>query len=308
MLRADCAAVIPTTGPSPAAAHALPVSVSTWVLPDPAGALMTETRLPSVRTDSAAAAWSSRSPVRVRGACCVWRAAGQRVVELREVGAEGARGLRAGQARRAARACLREHAFFHGQLRAGGVPGAAVALVDAAPVGAQQAARDFGWLGCFQADHWLELRAQRAVGQVLQQRGGRGGVHSGAGQDPAEVLDHIGAGPGALFLLRERDRFLRRAGQLELGEDRAFCAVRVRGGAAGCAVPHRRRDRRQAHAERARELVGPARVRLRDIQRAVLGVACREVGRLARGARVRAGTACVRSAARTARRGRAGRR
>ena len=189
---------------------------------------------------------------------CVWRVAGQRVVELRRVGAEGARGLRAGQARRAARACLREHAFFHGQLRAGGVPGAAVALVDAAPVGAQQAARDFGWLGCFQADHWLELRAQRAVGQVLQQRGGRGGVHSGAGQDPAQVLDHIRAGPGALFLLRERDRLLRRAGQLELGEDRAVCAVRVRGGAAGCAVPDRRRDRRQAHAERARELVRPS--------------------------------------------------
>ena len=86
--------------------------------------------------------------------CC---AAGQRVVELGRVGAEGARGLRAGQARRAARACLREHAFFHGQLRAGGVPGAAVPLVDAAPVGAQQAARDFGWLGCFQADHRFEL-------------------------------------------------------------------------------------------------------------------------------------------------------
>ena len=69
MLRADCAAVIPTTGPSPVAAQARPVSVSTQVLPDPAGALMTETRLPSVRTDSAAAAWSSRSPVCVRGAC-----------------------------------------------------------------------------------------------------------------------------------------------------------------------------------------------------------------------------------------------
>ena len=34
----------------------LAASVSTYVLPDPAGALITETRLPSVRTDSAAAA------------------------------------------------------------------------------------------------------------------------------------------------------------------------------------------------------------------------------------------------------------
>jgi hypothetical protein len=209
----------------------------------------------------------------------VWRAAGQRVVELREVGAEGARGLRAGQPRRAARAGLREHAFFHDQLRAGGVPGAAVALIDTAPVGAQQAARNFGWLGCFQADHWLELRGQRPVGQVLQQRGGRSGVHSGAGQDPAQVLDDIRAGPGALVLLRERNRLLRRARQLELGEDRALCAVRVRG-AAGSAVPDRWRDRRQAHAERARELDRPARVRLRDIHRAVLRVARREVGRL----------------------------
>ena len=43
------------------------------------------------------------------------------------------------------------------------------------------------------------------------------------------------------------------------------------------AVPDRRRDRRQGDAERARELVRPARVRLREIQRAVLGVARGEV-------------------------------
>ena len=249
-------------------------------MPDPAGALITETRVPSVRTDSAAAAWSSRSPVCVRGASasCAWP------VSAASSWAGSAPSARAacvaGQARRAARACLREHAFFHGQLRARGVAGAAVALVDAASVGAQQAARDFGWLGCFQADDRLELRPQGAVGQVFEQRGGRGGVHSRPGQHPAEVLDHIRAGPGALFLLRERDRLLRRAGQLELGGDRACCAARVRGGAAGCAVPDRRRDRGQAHAERARELVRPARVRLRDVERAVLGVACGEVGGL----------------------------
>ena len=151
----------------------------------------------------------------------VLRASGQRVLQPRRVRAERVRGLRAGQARRAVRAGLREHAFVHGQLRAGGVPGAAVPLVDAAPVRAQQAARHLGRLGCLQAGDRLELRAQRPVGQVLQQRGGRGRVHPGAGQDPAQVLDHIRAGPRALVLLRERDRFLRGAGQLELGGNRS---------------------------------------------------------------------------------------
>ena len=208
------------------------------------------------------------------------RAAGQRGVELRGFGAERVRGLRAGQARRVVRAGLREHALFHDQLRAGGVPDAAVPLVDAAPVGAQQAARDFGRLGCFQAGDRLELRAQRAVGEVFQEGSGRGRVQAGAGQDPAQVLDDIRAGPGALFLLGQRDRLLRRARQLEFREALGFCAGRVRGRAAGCGVPHRRRDRGQAHAEGPRELVRPARVRLREIQRAVLRVARLEVGRL----------------------------
>ncbi len=190
------------------------------------------------------------------------------------------RGLRAGQARRAARAGLGEHAFFHDQLRAGGVPGAAVPLVDAASVSAPQAARDFGRLGCFQAGDRLELRAQRPVSQVLQQRGGRGRVQAGARQDTAQVLDHIRAGPRALVLLRERDRLLRRARQLELRQGRGFRAGCVRGRAAGCAVPYRWRDRREAHAKRARELGRPARVDLRDIQRAVLRDARLEVRRL----------------------------
>ena len=180
------------------------------------------------------------------------------------------RGLRAGQARRAVRAGLREHALFHDQLRAGGVPGAAVPLVDAAPVGAQQAARDFGRLGCFQAGDRLELRAQRPVGQVFQQGGGRGRVQAGAGQDPAQVLDHIRAGPGALFLLGQRDCFLRRAGLLEFGRNRSGCVrvARMRVCASAVAMPDRWRDRCQAHAEGARELIGPARVQLREIQRA----------------------------------------
>jgi hypothetical protein len=46
--------VIPTTG-RPAAAQMRAASVITRVFSDPAGALITETRLPSVSTDSTAA-------------------------------------------------------------------------------------------------------------------------------------------------------------------------------------------------------------------------------------------------------------
>ena len=56
VLRADWDGVMPITRPSPAAAHARPAAASTQVFPDPAGALITETRRPSVSTASAAAA------------------------------------------------------------------------------------------------------------------------------------------------------------------------------------------------------------------------------------------------------------
>jgi hypothetical protein len=102
---------------------------------------------------------------------------------------------------------------------AGGVPRATVPLVDAAAIGAQQAARHLGQLRRLQADDRLELRSERTIGQVLQERGGRGRVQAGTGQDPAQVLDHISTGPGAPFLLRQRDRLLRRARQLELRRD-----------------------------------------------------------------------------------------
>jgi hypothetical protein len=46
---------------------------------------------------------------------------------------------------------LRDEAFLHGQLRAGGVPHAAVPLVDAVCVGAQQAARNLDRLRRLQA-------------------------------------------------------------------------------------------------------------------------------------------------------------
>ena len=56
VLRADWDGVMPITGPSPADSQARPASASTRDLPDPAGALITDTRLPSVSTDSIAAA------------------------------------------------------------------------------------------------------------------------------------------------------------------------------------------------------------------------------------------------------------
>ena len=56
--------------------------------------------------------------------------------------------------------------------------------------------------------------------------------------------------------------------------------ARVRGCVSGRVVPDRGRDRRQRDAERARELVRPARVQLREVQRAVLRRARLEVRRL----------------------------
>ena len=183
----------------------------------------------------------ARVPRRARVVRVV-RAAGQRVLEPARVRAERVRGLRARHVRRAIGAGVRGHARFHGQLRAGGVPGAAVPLVDAAPVRAPHAGRHLGRLGCLQAGDRLELRGQRPVGQVLQQRGGRGRVHPGPGQDPAQVLDHVRAGPGAFVLLGQRDRLLRGAGQLQLGGHRAVRAARARARAVAQAVPDRRRD------------------------------------------------------------------
>src|SRR5208337_2267750 len=64
----------------------------------------------------------------------------------------------------------------------------------------------------------------------------------------------------------QRDRLLRRAGQLKPGEPRAVCAARLRGCAAGSVVPHRRRDGRQAHAGGTGELVRPALVQLLQVE------------------------------------------
>ena len=84
-------------------------------------------------------------------------AAGQRGFELFEVRAERPRGLRAGHARGAVGARERDHALFQGQLRVRGVAHSPVPLVDAAAVGAQQAARYLGGFWGLQAGHRLEL-------------------------------------------------------------------------------------------------------------------------------------------------------
>jgi hypothetical protein len=98
----------------------------------------------------------------------VVRVVGQRAVELRQVRAEHQRGAGAVHARRAAPARECEHPLFHGQLRVRGEPHAAVPLVDAAPVGTPQAGRHPHRLGRLQAGHWLELRGQRPVRDLLQ--------------------------------------------------------------------------------------------------------------------------------------------
>jgi hypothetical protein len=177
---------------------------------------------------------------------------------------------------------LGEHAFFHRQLRARRVPHCPMPLVDAAPVGAQQAAQHLHRLGCFQAQHRLELRTQRPVREIFQQRGSRARLPAGPGQHPAQVLDQVGAGPGAFLLLRQRHRLLRGAAQLELAQRLAgyVCAARARVCMAADGVPHRRRDLRQGNADSLGELIRPARVQLREVQRAALRRAGREVGRL----------------------------
>jgi hypothetical protein len=80
---------------------------------------------------------------------------------LRQVGAERVRGLLARQSWRGGRAGLREHALLHSELRASGVAGAAVPLVDAAAVGAPHARRDISELRRLQADDRLELAERR---------------------------------------------------------------------------------------------------------------------------------------------------
>src|SRR5208282_3122058 len=74
------------------------------------------------------------------------------------------------------------------------------------------------------------------------------------------------AGPGALFLLGQRYRFLRRLAHLELAGDRAGVARAARTRSCAAAVPYRWRDRREAHAEGAGELVRPSLMQLREIQ------------------------------------------
>ena len=151
-------------------------------MPDPAGALITDTRRPSVSAENSAAAWSSRSPAGVRLACVSRAGCVSAASSCVTLAPSSARGLVACHRRRALRLGLREEPFLHRQLHAGRVPDAAVPLVHAAPVRAHQVARHGHRFGRLQADHRLELARQRPVGQFLQQPRGGVRVHAGARQ------------------------------------------------------------------------------------------------------------------------------
>jgi hypothetical protein len=75
--------------------------------------------------------------------------------------------------------------------------------------------------------------------------------------------------------VRQRHRVLCGAAQVELAQ-RLPGSIRM----AASGVPHRRRDRRQRDAERARKSVTPSVVQLREVQRAVFRLARGEVRRL----------------------------
>ena len=155
-----------------------------------------------------------------------------------------------------------------------------MAPVDAAPVRAHQVVRKLRHLGRFQADHRIELRAQRPVRQLLQQSGGTSGVTASPRQDPAEVLNQVRARPGALLLLGQGERLLSGAAQRQCFLARSGrLRLVVRRVAGGC-VPDRGSDRGERDAERPRELVGPARVQLLGVERAFLAPARGEVRRL----------------------------
>ena len=262
------------------AAQIRAASASTRVFPDPAGALSTDTSRPSVSTASAAAAWSSRSPrrARARARLRVVRAAGQRVLEPRRVRAERVRGLRARHARRAVRARLREPC--------------------ALPWPAARASRT----GCRRAAGRRCARRRAASCAAPRPASGASrqatGSNSEASARSARSSSSAAAAAGSMPVRgRTRPRYLITSARVHAlfscwASATAFCAARAssssvgtaavraaraRARAAAPAVPDRRRDRRQRDAEGARELVRPARVRLREIQRAVLRVARLEV-------------------------------
>jgi hypothetical protein len=188
-------------------------------------------------------------------------------VELRDAGAERPRGPVARHHRRAFGLCLLDEAFLDHQLGVRGVAGAAVALVDAAAVRAQERRGRLDRLGCLQAGHRLELARQRLVRELLQQPHGGGGVEAGAGQDVAEVPDQVGPGERGLLPLDSCQRLLRRPRGFQPRQPSSWRARRGAGLAPACFAPHRRRDRRQRDAEGAAQPVRPPGVQRGEVKR-----------------------------------------
>ena len=212
----------------------------------------------------------------------VLRAAGQRAVELRQVRAERPRGLGAVHARRAARRA----------------PARPCAVPWSAARAWRTARRRAAGRRCARrrAASWPAPRpAPAPPGRPPARtptRSARSARSSSSAAAAAGSMPDRGS---------TRPRYLIRSARVQVllsccASATAFCAARrtsswlgtgpgspgprVRARVPAAVVPHRRRDRRQAHAESARELVRPARVHLRDIQRAVLGGARGEVRRL----------------------------
>ncbi len=263
------------------------ISARTRVLPDPAGALITDTSRPSARAASAAAAWSSRSPLRrVLGL-----APGARRARVRSARLRAARGRRRARARLARVPCAARRSRRPG--RSSGFPWrAGRGWRSGCRRGAGRCCgrrRGASWPGP------RRVRGLPGTGRARTRSAGRGrpgpraGAAASAGSRPVRG--------------RTRPRYLITSARVQAdfsccASATAFCAARAssscagtrpgscgpRGlracAAAGAGVPDRRRDRGQAHAEGARELVRPARVQLGHVERRGLGGAGLEVGGL----------------------------
>ena len=263
--------VMPITGPSPAAAQIRAASASTRVFPDPAGALITDTRWPSVSADQRGSGLVRAQPGLRARRVRVLRTAGQCLFQCGGVGAERVRGLRAGQARRAARAGLRDSCALPGSAARGWrtarrrAAGRRCARRRAAScAGSATGSGASRQITGSNSDR--SARSARSSSRAAAAAGSR----PKRGSDPAQVLDHIGAGPGALFLLGQRDCLLRRARHLCAGSGPGVSGPRVC--VPACPPPCHTDGATDAsaHAESPRELVRPPCVDLRDIQRAVL--------------------------------------
>ena len=208
----------------------------------------------------------------------------------------------------------REHALFHFAscaCVAYRVP--PCSPVDAASVGAQKAARHFGEFGVPPGTRpaLLVMLSARSAGSPGRAAAAAGSILD-SGQHPAQVLDHIGARPRGLVLLARGPPPSAPHGPARPGHEHWGWVGPSRVCICVCVF------RRGRATPTARPTPGPRRGSARACpptpRAPALHLACRSWPRafvswtLARGARVRVGRVCGRSAARIAPRGRAGRR